>query len=354
MPEDNSAQVRYILSPPKCNSFERTRSLSDLSTSSPPLVLESPDPQIRSVQPGGGFCMAMELWWGGLRRAWLRRFRSQYLAQMQAKRKGECVGCPHNVLDPRDLKYYQNVCGYYWDAQDDPFQWRNHLPLVRVGLAEASLISVVMAALTAICVWQWWPVAIIPAVLWFFLIWFFRDPRRVPPSDRSTIVCPADGVVVAIEEVDDEFVGPAWMVGIFLSVFNVHLNRSPADAVIVGQTYTPGKFLNALRPRSAQENERLELRLQMAGSPHFRFRVRQIAGAIARRIVCWSSIGDALERGQKFGMIKIGSRTELVLPRNNQVELVVRMGEKVHAGTSVIARVQPSTSIQDGATSEAI
>jgi phosphatidylserine decarboxylase len=297
--------------------------------------------------------MALELWWGKFRRAYLRRFRSQYLAQMQAKRKGECIGCAHNVLDPRDLKYFQNVCGYYWDAQDDPFRWRDHLPLVRVGLAEAMLISVVMALLTAACGLWWWPLAIVPLVLWFFLIWFFRDPQRIPPPDPATIVSPADGVVVTIEEIDDEFVGQAWLVGIFLSVFNVHLNRSPAEAILVGQTYTPGKFLNALRPRSAQENERLELRLQMPGAPHFRFRVRQIAGAIARRIVCWSSIGDTLQRGQKFGMIKIGSRTELVLPRSKHVELEVRMGQKVHAGTSVIARVQPSTAIQDGAKSEA-
>jgi phosphatidylserine decarboxylase len=315
------------------------------------IQLESPDPQIRNIQPGSGICMRIELAWGHLRRAYLKTFRRGYVQRMQELRTGQCNGCPQEILDPRDLKYYQNVCGYQWSPSDDPFTWRDRLPLVRAGLAEAIMISVVMAVLSVLSYWLWKPLVVVPLVLWFFLIWFFRDPKRTVPADPNTIVSPADGVVVAIDEIEDDFVGPAWMVGIFLSVFNVHLNRTPAETILVGQTYRPGKFLNALRPESARENERLELRLQMPEAPHYRFRVRQIAGAIARRIVCWVRIGQRMQRGEKFGMIKVGSRTELVLPRNPNVQLVVRMGQKVKAGSSVMARFDSNTPTQDGSTS---
>jgi len=126
--------------------------------------------------------------------------------------------------------------------------------------------------------------------------------------------------------------------GIFLSVFNVHINRSPVAARVIGLSYRRGKFLNAMRPESAKENEQMAVRLEEDAAPHRRMIVRQITGAIARRIVCWISPGEDLERGAQFGMIKLGSRTELVLPRESGLAVDVRVGDHVRAGTSVMAR----------------
>jgi phosphatidylserine decarboxylase len=145
---------------------------------------------------------------------------------------------------------------------------------------------------------------------------------------------------VGIEELSfDAFVGgPVVVIGIFLSVFNVHLNRSPLAGCVVGLTYHRGRFLNALRPASARENEQMSVRLEENVPPYRRVIVRQIAGAIARRIVCWVAPGNVLERGERFGMIKLGSRTELVLPREPGLEILVHMGDRVQAGSTIIAQ----------------
>ena len=136
------------------------------------------------------------------------------------------------------------------------------------------------------------------------------------------MIAPADGRVVAIEEIYDEFVqGPAVAIDIFLSVFNVHVNRLPCDARVIGLSYRPGRFTNALRPAASRENEQLEIRLEETAAPHRPLIVRQIAGAIARRIVCWLAPGDTAQRGEALGMIKLGSRTELVLPREPGLEI---------------------------------
>jgi phosphatidylserine decarboxylase len=131
-------------------------------------------------------------------------------------------------------------------------------------------------------------------------------------------------------------------IGIFLSVFNVHVNRSPVSARVIGLSYRPGKFLNALRPASARENEQLAVRLEEQAFPYRRMIVRQIAGAIARRIVCWLKPGEELACGELFGMIKLGSRTELVLPREPGLQLEVRVGQKVRGGSSILARYDMS------------
>jgi phosphatidylserine decarboxylase len=186
-----------------------------------------------------------------------------------------------------------------------------------------------------------WPLAIPFLLAAALVVWFFRDPPRVVPTEVGLVVAPADGKVVAIEHIDyDPFLaGPAVQIGIFLSIFNVHVNRSPVASRVIGLTYKPGKFLNALRPRSAQENEQLAIRLEESGPPYRRYIVRQIAGAIARRIVCWARPGDSLARGARFGMIKLGSRTELVLPAGqDEVEIRVKIGQHVKAGHTVIAQ----------------
>ncbi len=304
------------------------------------LAIEPLDPAIQSIQPGGGACMRIELAWGWFRRAYLRLFRRGYLRRMEALRRGQENRCPHPVLDPRDVKFFRNQGGYSWASEDDPFAWRDRLPVARVGLAELLLLSGGCFTLAVIAALVYWPVSPIPAALGLFVISFFRNPRRVVPDAPGLIVAPADGKVVTIEELPhDDFVGGrAVLIGIFLSVFNVHINRSPVAARVIGVSYRPGKFLNALRAASARENEQLAVRLEENAVPHRRLIVRQIAGAIARRIVCWVAPGENLDRGAQFGMIKFGSRTELVLPWEHGLQVRVAVGEHVRAGSTVMAQ----------------
>src|SRR5262249_25543329 len=109
----------------------------------PPLTATAPS----GVQPGGGFCMGLELAWGRLRRGWLRRFRPGYVRRMAEKRQGDCPGCSHDIIDPRDLKFCRNVCGYWFRPEDDPFRWRERLRLARAGLAEVNIFSLLFLAL---------------------------------------------------------------------------------------------------------------------------------------------------------------------------------------------------------------
>jgi len=310
------------------------------ATTTERLDVEPLDPAIDSIQPGGGICMRIELGWGRLRRGYLKTFRLSYLRRMAETRRGDPEGCPHEVLDPRDVKFHRNRIDCSWDPADDPFTWRDRVPLARAGLAELIIMGGMCLVLTILAAWLYWPASFVPAAIGLFFVWFFRDPRRVVPQDEGFVVSPADGKVVEIEEIphDDYVGGPAVKIGIFLSVFNVHINRSPIAARVIGLTYRRGKFLNAMRPESAKENEQMAVRLEEKAPPHRRMIVRQITGAIARRIVCWISPGEDLERGAQFGMIKLGSRTELVLPREPGLVIDVRVGNHVRAGKSVMAR----------------
>jgi phosphatidylserine decarboxylase len=271
---------------------------------------------------------------------------------MRSTRKGDFNPCPHEVLDPRDLKFHRNQGGWHWDPQDDPFTARDRLPFARAGLAELLVFSLICygaaAALaaatvalgfTGVAAVASWLAATTFVVFGLLIAWFFRDPHRTIPRGAGAVVSPADGKIVTIEEIEhDEFVdGPAVLVGIFLSIFNVHINRAPIDARVIGLKYREGKCLNALRPESVRENEQLAVKLEGAAPPHRRMIVRQITGAIARRIVCWLKPGDVLESGERFGMIKLGSRTELVLPQADGLEIKVRVGQAVQAGSTVVA-----------------
>lgn len=320
-----------------------------------PLPLEPMDPFVRSIQPGGGVVCRLEVAWGYVRRFWLRTFRPGYVRRMAATRKGDHNPCPHDVLDPRDLKFHRNQGGYYWDPADDPFRWRDRIPFARAGLAELLVFALITFGPAAgLAAWLLaapdtvpspavaiaaWLVAATLLVFGGLIVWFFRDPPREVPAGPGLVVSPADGLVVEVEELEyDEFIGgPAVKIGIFLSIFNVHLNRAPAAVRVVGVRYRRGKFLNALRPESARENEQLSVRLQETAAPFRRYVVTQITGALARRIVCWVKPGDELERGERFGMIKLGSRTELVLARDAALEVRVKPGDTVRAGRSVLA-----------------
>ena len=284
--------------------------------------------------------MSCELAWGRLRRAWLRRCGPVTFGAWRNSAAGRTRVYPHAILDPRDLKFYRNQGDLSWDRADDPFAWRDRLPVARVGLAEIVLLGGGLLVLAALCVWLFWPLAIVPLVLAGFIVYFFRNPRREVPMQPGAVVSPADGRIFSIRDVDhDDYLGgPAVVIDIFLSVFNVHLNRVPMECRIMGLTYRPGKFLNALRPEAAQQNASLEVRLETTSQPVRAFRVRQITGAIARRIVCWVKPGEVLPRGGQFGMIKLGSRTELTLPREEGLEVCVRVGQNVRAGVTVMAQ----------------
>jgi phosphatidylserine decarboxylase len=298
--------------------------------------------------------MRLELAWGSVRRSLLKRLRPGYVAAMGAKRRGSGGDYPHEILDPRDLKYYRNQGDWHWAAEDDRFRWRDHLGFARVGLAELLVWGGGSLLLAVALAFWYWPLAIPPALVALEVIWFFRNPRRTIPAEPGQVVSPADGRVVAIEEVDfDEYIGgPAVTIGIFLSVFNVHINRAPLACRVVGMRYRPGKYLNAMRPESSRENESLELLLEEPHPPYRGFKVRQITGAIARRIVCWVRPDDRLDRGQQFGMIKLGSRTEITLPRAEGWQVLVRCGDRVRAGSSLIARYDSSVPPKDAAVTE--
>lgn len=310
-----------------------------------------PAPELRdavvpeSTQPGGGFCAGLEQVWARCRRAWLRRFRPGYVRRMAAIRRGECVGCRHDVIDPRDLKYCRPACGYSWDAADDLYAWRGRVRLARAGLAEVILFSVFFAALVgaaavAALLWHpaFWSLAGALAVLWFELIFFFRDPERVIPTDAAALVSPADGTVTFVGEVEDaDFPnGRAFRVSIFLSVFNVHVNRAPRAGCVDVVRYFRGCFLDARHADCAVRNEQLWLDLREDSGRLVR--VKQISGAIARRIVCWAKAGDRLEAGERFGMIKFGSRTDVLVPAGDARDVLVKPGDTVKGGSTVLFR----------------
>lgn len=174
------------------------------------------------------------------------------------------------------------------------------------------------------------PAAILMAIA-LGCLFFFRDPERIAPSLPGAIVAPADGRVMAVQEMVDPFVGEGVRISIFLSPLDVHVNRSPIGSLVTEVEYRPGRFLAAYRASASDANERCTLHLQGEAA---RVAVTQIAGVLARRIVCRVRPGDKLERGERFGLICFGSRTDLVVPRD--AELRVRPGERVRGGESVI------------------
>ena len=318
---------------------------------SPSTIVPLPD-NIPSVQPGGGVCYRLELLWGRWRRWWLRTFRKRYVARMASLRHGSTDGASHEILDPRDLKFCRNLCTASWDASDDPFRHRGEHGFARWGLAELWLLgggSLLVAVSLLVATWccptfrLWTAIgASVFAILAALFIWFFRDPDRTIPQAPGLIVSPADGKICEITHLEnDPFIeGPAVRIGIFLSIFNVHLNRSPAQGRVLELRYHPGPFLNALDPTSAWKNENMWIGLEEPAAPYRRMIVRAIAGAYARRIVCELRPGDRLERGQKTGMIKLGSRTELILPDVPELRILTKVGERVRAGASSLAQFE--------------
>jgi phosphatidylserine decarboxylase len=301
---------------------------------------------ITSVQPGGGTCMSLELAWGRFRRAILRQFFPGYVARMASLRQGQCADCPHEIIDSRDLKFYRNVCGFHFRPEDDLYRHREHLGLARMGLAEIvcfsiafGLLAVLLGVLTLTVSWLFALPKLAVLVLWAFVISFFRDPDRTIPNDADALVSPADGTITHIDEVNEpDFPGGrAFRISMFLSVFNVHVNRLPRSGKVAAIRYFPGAFLDARHPQCGIANEQLWLDLDdpLTGK---RLRIKQISGKIARRIVCWLRADEEVHRGERFGMIKFGSRTEVYLPLDLPVAVQVKVGDKVSGGSTVLLR----------------
>jgi phosphatidylserine decarboxylase len=304
---------------------------------------------IQSVQPGGGVCYRLELAWAVWRRWWLKHFRPGYVRRMAQLRRGDAAGAPHEILDPRDLKYCHNLCQCDWADADNPFRWRSRIPFARWGAAELLIEGMPLLALTLLAAYFFPYAAPLPAVGLALIVYFFRDPPRRIPHEPGLLVSPADGTIAEITRLEhDEFVGgPAVRIGIFLSIFNVHLNRSPVAARVIALRYSPGEFLNALKPESALRNENMWIGLEEEVPPHRRMVVRQISGAIARRIVCELRPGEVIARGHRFGMIKLGSRTGLIVPDEAGLEIAVQIGQKVKAGSTIMARYPSGLSTLD-------
>ncbi len=180
--------------------------------------------------------------------------------------------------------------------------------------------------------WAW---VLIPLLLAMFFLWFFRDPARVVPTEAGLVVSPADGVVTSVERLATQG-GEKLKLSIFLSVFDVHVNRSPLAGVIREVRYEKGLFLNAMNPASADKNEQNTVVVAGDGCE---IAFKQIAGLLARRIVFTKQVGDRVERGERVGLIKFGSRVDILLP--GDASLAVRKGERVKGGSSVLANVSP-------------
>jgi phosphatidylserine decarboxylase len=201
------------------------------------------------------------------------------------------------------------------------------LKLAKEGLPMIAVLAF-MAAVSAIFLPWRWP-AVLLIVLCGFVLWFYRDPDRTLPEGEGIFVSPADGKVVEIEAGTHPFTGSAVKIGIFMNAFSVHVNRAPCKGVVEYLEYVPGKKIAAFAPKASEVNERHYVGLRTDYGPVL---LLQIAGLLARRIVCRVRRGDVLAQGERYGMIQLGSKVDIYLPES--VKLSVKVGDKVYAGKS--------------------
>ncbi|MBL8753645.1 MAG: phosphatidylserine decarboxylase [Planctomycetes bacterium] len=297
---------------------------------------DSPPHAMGSVQPGGGAGALLARVFGRVRRAWLRTFRPGYVAAMARRRVRACPRCVHDVVDGRDLVWVQNVCGVRFPPEDTVSPFRDRFGLVRLGRPELLLAACasVLLGFGLACVSTWLLAAgLVPLA---FTAWFLRDPDRRPPAAPDVVLAPADGVLddVREEPVSPFGTGPALRIGIYLSVFDVHVQRAPSAGRIVSSTYHPGPCVPTWR--RGQTDGNAHTRTTWADAVGRVVQVRQIAGPFASRVVSVVRVGDELAAGERFGMIKFGSRCELWLPVAQAARLLVQRGQRVRAGETVL------------------
>lgn len=201
------------------------------------------------------------------------------------------------------------------------------------------LAGILILVLSYVSKALFWPAAFVGGTLVAFSVWFFRDPKRTPPEDATglTVVAPADGKILeVVANESDAFVGgPACRVSIFLSPLNVHVNRAPVPGSVEHVRYIPGEYLVAWHPKSSERNERSEIGVRHPKGHRILF--KQIAGAVARRVVFHVKVGDRLDLGERFGIVKFGSRMDVLMPPHTTV--LVEAGQRVVAGETVIAQL---------------
>ena len=208
-------------------------------------------------------------------------------------------------------------------------QAKRRLSIVRESIPYIVVPLVLSVAATF---FGFWYISLLLLVVALFMAFFFRDPKRVPPNDPDVVVSPADGRVTRIVSAPNT--NAPTLISIFLSPLDVHINRSPIPGKIVDVKYSPGKFLMATNEKASLVNEQNALTIQ---GEKITVVCKQIAGILARRVVCWKGKGDNLGLGERFGMIKFSSRTDVLLPPN--VQITVKEGQRVRGGTTVIGRI---------------
>lgn len=191
------------------------------------------------------------------------------------------------------------------------------------------------ALMLILIVFGFWPVGIVFGLLAAFMAFFFRDPQRLSPTDPNVVVAPADGRVTRVQRLDDDNQLSATLVSIFLSPLDVHINRAPIGGEITNVSYTKGKFLVAMDERASLVNEQNALTIE---GEKVTVVCKQIAGILARRIICWKRAGERVALGERFGLIKFSSRTDTLMPAN--VEVLVTEGSRVQGGTTIIGRIR--------------
>lgn len=210
-----------------------------------------------------------------------------------------------------------------------------HKPSIGLSLEGMPFIFLTTVATLTFAILDCWFMATLLLVVLFLVLNFFRDPERVVPQEPGVAVSPADGKVIKVETMCDPLTGEdRTAICVFMNVFNVHVNRMPVAGRVARISYFGGKFFNASFDKASSDNERNAVLVEDADGKTWT--MVQIAGLIARRIICWAEEGDSLGRGQRFGLIKFGSRVDLYMP--SDYESVVRIGEKVFAGQSILAR----------------
>jgi phosphatidylserine decarboxylase len=211
------------------------------------------------------------------------------------------------------------------------FGWRYWLPMLMTGVLLTGMLWLISPALAGLI-----------ALVTLACMLFFRDPPRTIPDQSGLMVSPADGKIVEITRLDrhENLNGPALRIGIFLSVLDVHINRSPCDGVVASAVFEEGEFLDARNPQAGIRNQSntLVLKAQLEDDHPPLAVVRQIVGAIARRIICPARAGTPLKRGERFGMIAFGSRTELIVPQPDAWECLVHTGQQVKGGATALLR----------------
>ena len=212
--------------------------------------------------------------------------------------------------------------------------------IAQEGIREITLATLVLGGLAYGAALIYWPLAVPFAVLWLWVLAFFRDPTRLRSFARGEFCSPADGTVTEITELEsyEGIDGPAIRIGMFLSLFNVHINRMPCAGRVRSISYCAGKFLDARDPDAGRLNESNTVVIDPQAPLSGPVIVRQVAGLVARRIICHAREGQDWTMGARFGLIKFGSRTELILPHSTDTEVNVVVGQRVRAGMTVLVR----------------